>query len=147
MKSISTDQLNNRLEQGPLALFDVRGDVEYEAEHIPGAKTAPLGSLTFRVADVMRPESMIVVYADDRKSVEARDAVERLEGLRLKNVYCYEDGLAGWKAAGLDVMESPSARVHARGPVIECRPLIVDRENAYGGAFRGNPVDVDGAGG
>ena len=147
MKTISTKQLKKRLAEGPLALFDVRGDVEYEAEHIPGAKTAPLGSLAFRVADVMRPESMVVVYAADRESPTARDAVERLEGLRLKNVYCYEDGLAGWKEAGLEVVESPSARVHTRGPVIECRPLLVDRENAYGGAFRLDPVDVAGAGG
>lgn len=144
---MSTEQLRERLSQGPLALFDVRGDVEYEAGHIPGAKTAPLGSLTFRVADVMRPESMVVVYAEDAESPIARDAVERLERLRLKNVHCYADGLAGWKAAGFPVVESPSARVHTRGPVIECRPIVVDRENAYGGAFREISPDVAGAGG
>lgn len=147
MKTITTQQLKAKLEQGPLALFDVRGDIEYEAEHIPGAKTAPPGSLTFRVASIMRPESMVVVYAGDKRSLEARDAVERLEGLRMKNVHCYEEGLAGWKDAGFDVVESRSPRVHTRGPVVECRPLVVDRENAYGGAFRGNPVDVEGAGG
>jgi hypothetical protein len=39
------------------------------------------------------------------------------------------------------------AKVHARGPVRECRPIIVDRENAYGGAFRERPVDSENAGG
>jgi rhodanese-related sulfurtransferase len=147
MKTLTTKQLQKKLDSGPLALFDVRGDIEYEEGHIPGAKTAPLGSLVFRVADVMNPDSIVVVYTSDKKSPLARDAVERLEGLRMRNVFYYEDGLEGWQRAGLPTVASPSARIHTRGPVNDCRPLIVDRENAYGGAFSGNPVDVEGAGG
>jgi len=124
MNTLTTEELSKRLESGPLPLFDVRGDVEYEKGHIPGAKTAPLGSLVFRVACVMNPDSD-----------------------RLRSVYCYEGGLRGWRAAGLSVVPSPSVRVHTQGPVIECRPLIVDRETAYGGAFREEPADVEGAGG
>lgn len=64
MKSISTEELQRKLEQGPLALFDVRGDVVFQQAHIPEAKTAPMGSLSFRVAHTMNPESMVIVYAD-----------------------------------------------------------------------------------
>jgi rhodanese-related sulfurtransferase len=146
MKTISTEELRARLDAGPLALFDVRGDLEFELEHIPGAKTAPLGSLTFRVAGVMLPDSFVVVYSSGSDGLAAQ-AAERLADLRLKNVHCYDAGLAGWKAAGLPTVPSVNPKAHARGPVVECRPLVVDRETAYGGAFKQKPVDTDGAGG
>jgi hypothetical protein len=43
VKSISTEDLRERLASGTAAVFDVRGDVEFECGHIPGAKTARLG--------------------------------------------------------------------------------------------------------
>jgi rhodanese-related sulfurtransferase len=147
MTTLSIEELRARLESGPAAVFDVRGDVEYEFGHIPGAMTAPLGSLVFRVARLMNPDSFVALYGsgDDRQLV-AR-AGQRLENLGLRNVHCCEDGLEGWRAAGLPVVASVLPRDHARGPVRECRPVIVDREQAYGGAFKERPVDGEGAGG
>jgi rhodanese-related sulfurtransferase len=147
MTRISTEELSRRLESGPAAVFDVRGDVEFERAHIPGAKTAPLGSLVFRVARVMNPDSFVAVYSAGKDCGLAARAAQRLENLRLRNVHYYEDGLEGWQAAGLPVVESVHAKVHARGPVRECRPIIVDREHAYGGAFKGTVLAVEGAGG
>jgi len=147
MKTLTTEELRKRLDSGPTALFDVRGDLEYEEGHIPGALTAPLGSLTFRVASVMNPDSFVAVYGEDAQSGLAAEAVERLENLRMRNVYCYEAGIEGWRAAGLPVVPSVHPKVVARGPVIECRPLVVDRDRAYGGAFKGKPTAVEGAGG
>ncbi|OGQ78623.1 MAG: hypothetical protein A2289_09995 [Deltaproteobacteria bacterium RIFOXYA12_FULL_58_15] len=146
MKTISTEALHQRLDAGPVALFDVRGDVDFELEHIPGAKTAPLGSLSFRVAHVMNADSFVAVYSEGGDDL-AREAADRLEHLGLENVHCYDSGLKGWRDAGLSVVPSPNPRIHARGPVVESRPLIVDRETAYGGAFKGDPSDVHGAGG
>ena len=139
IKRISTQELYEQLENGPVALFDIRGDVAYEQGHIPGAKTAPRGSLGFRVASNVNPDTFVVIYADGREGDGAIDAVERLEGLRLTNVHLYEDGLEGWWLAGHDLVESPNAKVQARGPVEEVRSILVDRERAYGGAFRGAP--------
>jgi rhodanese-related sulfurtransferase len=147
MNIISTEELQNRLDTGEAAVFDVRGDVEFESGHIPGTKTAPLGSLTFRVARIMDRDSFVAVYSTGEGCDLAAQAAQRLEDLGLRNVHRYEEGLEGWRAAGLPVVESISAKVHARGPVRECRPLIVDRENAYGGAFRERAVDTEGAGG
>ena len=147
MSTISTEDLHSRLESGDVAVFDVRGDVEFESGHIPGTKTAPLGSLTFRVARVMNPDSFVAVYSAGGNCRLAAEAAQRLENLGLRNVHCYKDGLEGWVAAGLPVVPSVHARVHARGPVRECRPVIVDRDNAYGGAFKGKPVDGEAAGG
>jgi rhodanese-related sulfurtransferase len=147
MKTLSTEELRERLESGNPAVFDVRGDVEFELGHIPDAKTAPLGSLVFRVARVMNPDSFVAVYSAGGDCRLVTQAAQRLENLGLRNVHCYEDGLEGWRAAGLPVVPSVRAKVHARGPVRECRPVIVDRERAYGGAFSGRPDDGEGAGG
>jgi rhodanese-related sulfurtransferase len=135
------------MESGPVALFDVRGDVEYEKGHIPGAKTAPMGSLVFRVASIMNPDSQVIVYSGGKHDPAAAEAARRLENMKLRNVHCYEEGIEGWRASGLPVVESHHARKQAWGPVREVRHITVDRENAYGGAFKGKPVAVEGAGG
>jgi len=147
MNTLSIQELRERLEAGPAAVFDVRGDVEFELGHIPGTKTAPLGSLVFRVARVMNPDSFVAVYSAGRDCRLGAEAAERLENLGLRNVHYCEDGLEGWRTAGLPVVPSIHPRAHARGPVRDCRPVIVDRENAYGGAFKGKPVDGEAAGG
>ena len=147
MTTISTENMRERLQSGAAAVFDVRGDVEFERGHIPGAKTAPLGSLVFRVARVMNPDSFVAVYSAGGECGLAADAARRLENLGLRNVHVYEDGLRGWESAGLPVTPSVHARVHAQGPVTECRPLVVDRDRAYGGAFKGMPEDTEAAGG
>jgi rhodanese-related sulfurtransferase len=147
MNTLSIEQLRERLESGPAAVFDVRGDVEFERGHIPGTKTAPLGSLVFRVARVMNPDSFVAVYSAGKDCRLGAEAAERLENLGLRNVHYCEEGLEGWRTAGLPVVESVSAKKHTWGPVRECRPVIVDRENAYGGAFNGKPVDTEAAGG
>ena len=147
MKNLSTEELQKQLETGNAAVFDVRGDLEFELGHIPGTKTAPMGSLVFRVARIMNPDSFVVVYAAGGDRQLVTEAARRLENLGLRNVHRYEDGLEGWRAAGLPVVPSVHATVHARGPVRECRPVVVDRKEAYGGAFKGRPVDGEGAGG
>ena len=147
MKTVTTGVLRDRLSAGPLALFDVRGDIAYEQGHIPGAKTAPLGSLTFRVASTMNSDSYVVVYDEGQGSGLAAEAAERLGNLGLTNVHSYSLGIAGWTAAGLSTIESPNPKIHTQGPVTECRALIVDRERSYGGAFKDKPSEVEGAGG
>ena len=147
MKTINTEELRKQLESGQAAVFDVRGDVEFEREHIPGAKTAPLGSLVFRVARLMNPDSFVVVYSHGGDCMLAAEAAQRLENLGLRNVHCYEEGLKTWRAAGFSVVPSVDAKIHTQGPFEECRPIVVDRDRAYGGAFKEKPSDVEGAGG
>jgi len=146
-KTITTEELHATLEAGPLALFDARGDIEYEKGHIPGAKTAPAGSLCFRVRSLMNPETRVVIYSDGGDCPLAADVAQRLENLGMLNVVIYPDGISGWRDAGYPVLESLNAKVHARGEVTECRPLTVDRENAYGGVFKNKPSDGESAGG
>jgi len=147
MKKVTTAELSTQLEAGPVALFDVRGDLTYERGHIPGAKSAPLGSLVFRVASIMNPGSYVVVYSHGPACELAANAVERLQNMGLTNVHCYDEGVSGWQASGHELVPTPHARQQAWGPVVNCRHLIVDRERAYGGAFKTSPMEVAGAGG
>jgi rhodanese-related sulfurtransferase len=145
MKTMTVKELRRRLDAGPVALFDVRGDVDYQRGHVPGAMSAPLGSLTFRVAGTMNPDSLVVVYAaDDELGTEA---AARLADLRMSNVHVLAGGLNEWRRAGQEVVAVAVPKPGTDGPVEDVRPIVVDRERAYGGAFRGEPTDVDGAGG
>jgi len=148
MKTINTNQLKVRLENEHLAIFDVRGDLDYEKGHIPDAKTAPLGSLVFRITRVMNPDSFVVVYSGGKDCELAAEAVERLENLGMTNVHCYADGIAGWREAGNRVIPSVNAKAHTHGEFEEVRSVVVDRKNAYGGVFNKKPSkDMEGAGG
>jgi rhodanese-related sulfurtransferase len=147
MTTITTDELRIRLDEGRLAIFDTRGDIEYENGHIPGAKTAPLGSLSFRVRSLMNPDTPIVVYSNGGDCPLAADASRRLENLGMRDVFCYADGIKGWQAAGQEIIESVNPKAHARGEFTECRSVTVDRDRAYGGIFKIKPTEVGGAGG
>jgi len=147
MRTISTDTLHRELDAGPVALFDVRGDLDFEEGHIPGAMSAPPGSLNFRVVGVMNPGSRVIVYDGGRGGGLADEVVERLENLRMTNVVVYNEGIKGWRAAGLPVVPSAGIREFTHGPVTESRVILVDREQAYGGAFKNPPTDGEGAGG
>ena len=144
---LKTEELKNKLETDSITLFDVRGDIEYEKGHIPGSKSAPLGSLNFRVAAVMNPDSPIAVYSGGGDCKLFAEAAERLGNLGLRNVYRYEAGIKGWVESGNFLEISNKAKTHTHGPVTDCRPIIVDRTRAYGGAFNTKPTETEGAGG
>ncbi len=146
MTILNTEALDALMKNGPVALFDVRGDREYEQAHIPGAKSAPLGGLYYRVTGVMKKDSFIAVYSDGEDNL-ADEAARRLENMGHTNVHCYREGLKGWRAVGHPTVESIQARIEARGPVVECRSIVVDRETAYGGAFKNSTTSVESAGG
>jgi hypothetical protein len=95
----------------------------------------------------MSPTSLVAVYSSGPSDGLADEAARRLTDLGLRNVQVYAPGLDGWAADGLPVLPSVDAKVIARGPVRDVRSPVVDRERAYGGAFRDAPTDVDGAGG
>jgi 3-mercaptopyruvate sulfurtransferase SseA len=95
----------------------------------------------------MNPDSFVAVYSAGGECGLAAEAAERLENLGLRNVHVYDDGLRGWEAAGLPVTPSIKVRVEAQGEVIECRPVVVDRDRAYGGVFKERPDETESAGG
>ena len=93
--------LVSRVRSGEVTLLDVRPREEYQAGHIPGAVSVPLGELERRLADLPR-EREVVAYCRGPYCVLAVEAVELLQkrGFRASHL---EDGVPDWRARGLPV--------------------------------------------
>ncbi len=85
-------------------MLDVRPEPEYRAGHIPGALSAPLGSLD-SVAAKLPKRREIVAYCRGPYCVYADDAVRLLRerGLKARRL---DVGLPEWRRAGRPVEAS-----------------------------------------
>lgn len=98
---ITRDELRQRVESGGAVVIDVRPADDYEAGHIPGARSVPFGELLQRL-DELDGDVEVVAYCRGAHCVLAHDAVRVLaaEGRRAVRL---EDGILEWRAAGLPV--------------------------------------------
>jgi rhodanese-related sulfurtransferase len=62
---ITRDRVSELVEQGA-ALFDVLAKLEYEQEHLPGARSFPLDDLNREAARALPRDEAIVVYCNDQ---------------------------------------------------------------------------------
>lgn len=98
---ISREDLLARARQGELMVLDVRPAPEYEAGHLPYARSLPLEELRRRLAELPR-DKPVVAYCRGPFCLMAVEAVEllRREGFQAVRL---EDGVAEWRAHGLPV--------------------------------------------
>lgn len=96
---ITRDELRTILGNG-VVLVDVRPAEEFEAEHIPGARSVPLGDLPTRVGELA--SSAPVVYCRGAHCVMAYDAVHLLRAHDIA-AQRLEDGMVEWHLAGLPI--------------------------------------------
>ena len=84
-----------------MVVLDVRPDAEYQAGHIPGARSVPPAELR-RSLLALPTGTEIVAYCRGPYCVYADDAVRELDrrGYRARRL---EDGYPEWKRAGLPV--------------------------------------------
>jgi rhodanese-related sulfurtransferase len=104
VEQIAADELQARLAKGSVIVLDVRPEPEYRAGHIPGALSAPLGSLDAVAAKLPRRRE-IVAYCRGPYCVYADDAVRLLteRGLKARRL---DVGLPEWRRAGHPVETS-----------------------------------------
>ncbi|HKY76593.1 MAG TPA: metalloregulator ArsR/SmtB family transcription factor [Acidimicrobiia bacterium] len=101
LEAVGRQELAARLEAGDLVVLDVRPVPEFEAGHIPGARSVPLGELRQHLRSL--PQDVeVVAYCRGPYCVYADDAVRllRRRGYRARRL---EDGFPEWKQAGLPV--------------------------------------------
>ena len=81
-------------------MLDVRPSAEFEAGHIPGARSVPVGEL--RRLRSLSKDTEIVAYCRGPYCVYADEAVRQLRrrGFTARRL---EDGYPEWKRAGLPV--------------------------------------------
>ena len=110
---LSTEDLYQRLGTGDVLLLDVRPQVEYEAGHLPHARSIPLDELPDRLAE-LPADALIVTYCRGPLCVYADQALELItasgrEGARL------EEGVAEWQLTGYPLAERvPTTNGNAR---------------------------------
>lgn len=94
MKEISAKEVQEGLEQGlPLKLIDVREVDEVESGHIPGIIHIPLGLLEFRMHELDKRESYIMVCRSSARSGRATQFLES-QGFNVANMV---GGMLAWE--------------------------------------------------
>lgn len=101
LETISRDELLERIDRGDVVVIDVRPEREYEAGHIRGAVSVPVGDLDQRL-DELPDDAEVVAYCRGPYCVYADEAVRRLvqQGRSARRL---EDGYPEWDVAGLPV--------------------------------------------
>jgi len=101
MEPVDRNLLVERVRSGKVTVLDVRPAEEYVAGHIPGAVSIPLDQLEERLAE-LPTDREIVAYCRGPYCVMALDATDTLRSNGLEATR-FEDGIADWRARGLDV--------------------------------------------
>jgi rhodanese-related sulfurtransferase len=101
MEPIERAVLLDRVSRGEVTVLDVRPREEYLAGHIPGAVSVPLEELGGYLDGLPRDRG-VVAYCRGPYCVLALDALDLLtsNGFTAARL---EDGIAEWRAAGLEV--------------------------------------------
>jgi rhodanese-related sulfurtransferase len=106
---VTRAELAERLARGEVVLLDVRPAEEYDAAHIPTARSVPLEQLEAGVDQLGLPlDREIVAYCRGPWCVYAPRAVRllRQRGYPARRL---EDGLPEWRLAGLPTTATPAA--------------------------------------
>lgn len=101
MEGIDRRALLDRVQRGEVVVLDVRPLEEYQAGHIPGARSIPLKELERRLGEIPAHQE-VVAYCRGPYCLFAVEAVERLRSHGFKATRL-EDSLTDWRARGLDV--------------------------------------------
>ena len=102
--SESRDSLLQKAKQGDVIVIDVRPPAEYEAGHLPFARSMPLGELEKRLAD-LPVDCAIVAYCRGPFCLMSDEAVRmlRARGFAAQKI---SDGVSEWAACGLPIETS-----------------------------------------
>jgi rhodanese-related sulfurtransferase/DNA-binding transcriptional ArsR family regulator len=98
LEPVTTAELRRLLREGKVTLLDVRPREEFEAAHIPGARSMPLPEVKARLAEIPKSKE-VIAYCRGPYCVFALDAVGllRKRGYRARRL---ETGLPDWRALG-----------------------------------------------
>ncbi len=101
LQPIGTQELLKRLSDDQIILLDVRPVEEYEASHLPQARSIPVTELEARLAELPR-EREIVAYCRGPYCVFADEAVALLRehGYHASRLH---EGLPDWQLLGLPI--------------------------------------------
>lgn len=99
--------LLDKAREGEVLVLDVRPEAEYQAGHLPYARSIPVQELEHRLAELSRDRE-IVAYCRGPFCLFASEAVALLRkaGFHARKI---SDGVAEWSAAGFPVEGKPQS--------------------------------------
>lgn len=112
-KTISTEQLQQRLKQGnSLHFWNVLTDEYFKGQMIPGSRRVPVDTIGREASEAQSAKGEeIIVYCGGPKCPQSLQAAQTLTDLGYTNVRAYEGGLEEWENAGnkIERLEQASA--------------------------------------
>lgn len=101
LTQVGRKQLLAQARRGEVVVLDVRPPEEFDAAHLPYARSVPLSELLHRLAELPR-DVEIVAYCRGPFCLMSDEAVKLLRehGYRARKTF---DGVSEWEAAGLPV--------------------------------------------
>ena len=94
---ISFDDLQRALQEGSVALVDVREPHEFAAGHVPGAVSLPLSR--FRPGDLPKGKPLVLICQAGGRSAKA---LHQAAAAGVADVRHYPGGTSGWRSLAYD---------------------------------------------
>lgn len=108
IEMISREELRRRLREDSIVVIDVRPEMEYEAGHLPGARSIPLEDLAGRLGE-LPADAEVVAYCRGPFCALAPRAA-RLLAARGIRALVLEDGFPEWRLRGMPVKAGADRR-------------------------------------
>jgi hydroxyacylglutathione hydrolase len=96
LPTMSASQLAERLPKNGLIIVDVRGQTEYDTQHIAGATHIPLGHLPRRMSELPKDHTLVMQCASGYRS---QIAASYLRAHGFKDVATLNDDVQAWSKA------------------------------------------------
>lgn len=112
VEAIDRDELLVRARAGDVVVVDVRPAAEFDAGHLRGARSIPIGELEGRLGE-LPPDCEVVAYCRGPYCVYAHEAVRTL-GRAGRPARRLADGWPEWRLAGLPTAPRPARAASRR---------------------------------
>jgi rhodanese-related sulfurtransferase len=94
VKTITTDQLAEKVKAGGAVIIDVREPSEFAGGRVPGAVNVPLGQLRERAGKLdPQAETLLICASGSRSATAAR----QLKALGFAEAYSVKGGMRMWR--------------------------------------------------
>ena len=101
LQGIDRKTILEKARTGEVLVLDVRPEEEFEAAHLPHAKSLPVAELRKRLAEIPK-DVPVVAYCRGPFCLMAKDATELLRKMGYQ-AFHLTDGVAEWRARGLPI--------------------------------------------